>query len=391
MQHASLMVVSSEDPTTLGMGLAAMARQTPIYFDDLIGMPIVIGSAEITTILRDTETFSTRVYQAGVMRDALVAQTGEAHTHMRKLYNGLFAPQQIKSYEQNIVAPTVRAVIDGLASHDPLDLLDHLCVEVPQRVVSSLFGMSIERIHENDRRVRDIMGSIVRPFDPEAAAVGAAAYAAIADELHAIAARELAEPSSTMLGEIAKALLATGEASVEACERIVLTLILGSYETTIWGLAASLAALLRFPDVQQRLIGEPELIPAAIEESWRWCGIALGGVRLVERETKIGDELLAPGSVVQVGWSGMHFDTAVYDAPERFMIERKAKPMIFGGGPHFCVGAALARMETRVTLSQLLARYPGLRADPDRPAPIFQTGVRGSIMFGPDHLPARLA
>ena len=66
------------------------------------------------------------------------------------------------------------------------------------------------------------------------------------------------------------------------------------------------------------------------------------------------------------------------------------KTMIFGGGIHFCVGAPLARMETRVAVSQLLARFPGLRADAERPRPVFALGTRGSVAFGPDHLPVVL-
>jgi cytochrome P450 len=134
----------------------------------------------------------------------------------------------------------------------------------------------------------------------------------------------------------------------------------------------------------------PELLPNAIEESWRWCGSAAGTMRFVERETTIAGETLQPGSLIQLGWLGSHYDPDVYPNPEVFDIERKAKTMIFSGGPHFCVGAPLARMETRVAISRLLARFPALRADPDRPAPKFMMGTRGSIVFGPDHLPAIL-
>lgn len=388
--HKNLFSAVSDDPATLGMSIAALAREVPIYFDDGLGMPVVIRSEQINAILKDPETYSTRVFQNGLMKDALVAAQGEAHTRMRKLYNGFFAPQKIKAYEERIVAPTVREVIDRLAEHAQVDLLDHLCMEVPQRVVSTLFGLSVDRIQENDALVRAVLHAIVRPYDQEAVAAGNAAYQAMADELNAISTRELAKPSETLLGEIAKTLLAEGQGTVEACERIVFTLILGSYETTIWGIASTLAAMLREPEVTRRLRDDPALVPGAIEESWRWCGSSIGTVRYIEREVTIGDHVLEPGAVVHLGWLGMHFDAELYDHPERFDVERKAKTMIFGGGPHFCVGAALARMETRVTINQLLARYPNLRADPERPAPAFHVGARGSIMFGPDRLPALL-
>jgi cytochrome P450 len=150
------------------------------------------------------------------------------------------------------------------------------------------------------------------------------------------------------------------------------------------------AALLRYPEATARIRTNPDLLPNAIEESWRWCGSSAGTVRFVERETTIAGETFAPGSVLQLAWLAMHYDPDVYPNPEMFDPERKVKTMIFSGGPHFCVGAPLARMETRVAISRLLARFPELHADPDRPAPKFTFGTRGSVAFGPDHLPVIL-
>jgi cytochrome P450 len=281
----NLFATVSEDPTVLGMQLASVGREHPVYFDEGIGMPVVLRSADINAVLRDEQTFSTRVFQNGLMRDGLISTHGDAHTRMRKLYNSFFAPQKIRRYEHDIVVPAVNAVIDRLAAQAEPDLIDHFCMEVPQWVVSALFGLPADRIAENDVLVRDMLRAIVRPFDPEAVAGGERAYAAIAGELEAIAKRELETPSDTLLGEIAKALKAEGHGTLDACERIVLTLILGSYETTIWGLASVMAALLRYPDALARVRDNPELLPAAIEEAWRWAGSATGTVRFVEQDT----------------------------------------------------------------------------------------------------------
>jgi cytochrome P450 len=380
----------SEDPTALGMRLAAAGREHAIYLDEGLGLPVVLRGADIQTVLRDEATFSTRVFANGLMRGALIATGGDAHTQMRKLYNGFFPPQQIARYEQAIVGPAVDVVLDRLAAIDQPDLVDDFCMQVPQQVVSALFGLPAEHIAENDVFVRDILKAIIRPSDEQAVAAGDRAYAAMSADLHDIARRELENPGPTLLGEIAKTLIANGDATVEACERIVFTLVLGSYETTIWGIASTMAALLRYPEALARVRDNPELLPNAIEESWRWCGSAAGTVRFVERETTLAGETLAPGTVLYLGWLAVHYDPDLYPNPELFDVERKAKTMIFSGGPHFCVGAPLARMETRLAISRLLARFPGLRADPDRPVPKFMLGTRGSAVFGPDHLPALL-
>lgn len=385
-----MLTLVSEDPTALGKHLAAVGREHPVVFDESLGMAVLLRNSDIQAVLRDEATFSTRVFQNGVMKDALIATGGDAHTRMRKLYTNFFAPQQIARYEHDIVAPAVDLALDDLARQDQPDLIDHFCMQVPQRVVSALFGLPADRIAQNDVLVRAILGALTRPYDEQAVAASHDAYASMSAELHDIARRELAHPGPTLFGDIAKALIANGDGNIEACERVVLTLVLGSYETTIWGLASILTAVLRYPDARARIRASPELLPNAIEESWRWCGNTFSTVRFVEREATIAGETFAPGSVLLLTWAGTHYDPNVYPNPEAFDLERKVKTMIFGGGPHFCVGAPLARMETRVAISRLLARFPELRADHDRPAPKFMLGTRGSVAFGPDHLPATL-
>jgi cytochrome P450 len=391
LERMSLFVTQSQDPTEFSRTMAAAAKRCPVYFDEMLGLPVVLQTSAINAALKDTETFSTRVFAQGLMRDALISQEGDAHTRMRKLYNNFFAPRQIKAYEERIVLPAVRDVVDSLARQDQPDLIDHFAMIVPQRVVSALFALPMDDIAKNDVLVRAMLLAIIRPLDEVAGAAGKAAYEVMSGTLHEIAARELANPSDTLLGEIAKALIAEGQNDVEACERIVFTLILGSYETTIWGIAAVVAALLRHPDALARVRADHSLVPGAIEEAWRWCGTAPSTIRFVERETNIGGETLSAGTVVALALGAPLYDEALYAEPERYDIERPAKPMHFGGGIHYCVGAPLARMETRVAITELLERFPDLRMDPARPAPTFMLGTRHSVAYGPDHLPVILS
>lgn len=390
LPHKSLFAVASHDPTELGIQLAAAAKEHAIYFDDGMGVPVVLRAEDINQALRDDQTFSTRPFAMGLMKDALIASQGDAHTQMRKLYTQFFSPQKIRQYEQDIVVPAVATVLDQLENRPQPDLLDHFCMLVPQQVISALFGLPAERIAENDVLVRTMFHAIVKPFDEEAAAEGQRAYDAMSEELHQIAARELDNPSNTLLGEIAKALQEQGDATVEACERIVFTLILGSYETTIWGLASVMAGLLRYPDTMARVRGDLALLPQTIEEAWRWCGSSMGTIRFVEQNTELGGVPLETGTVVHLAFMAPHFEAETYPAPERFDIDRSAHTMIFGGGVHYCIGAPLARMESRVAIGELLTRFPALRADPDRDPPLFAPATRGSIAFGPDHLPVLL-
>jgi cytochrome P450 len=167
--------------------------------------------------------------------------------------------------------------------------------------------------------------------------------------------------------------------------------MLGGYETTIWMVANALHALLANPAALEQVRRDHALIPAAIDESMRWCPSVAGTLRLVERDVTLGGDLkLQAGGVIYLPVVA-HYDEATHPSPEVFDLARRPAPtvMVFGGGAHYCVGAPLARMEARVALSTLLTRFPDVRLDPSE-KPTFSYGVRESVAHGPDKLPALL-
>lgn len=390
LPRKSLFSFTSENPSAFGAHLAAAAREHSVYFDEGLGVAVVLRGADVAAVLRDSETFSTRAYDNGIMKGALVTLDGESHTRMRRLFNAVLSPRVISRYEETIVTPVARRVVERLARKERADLFDEFAMLMPMGVTSALFGLPEERIAENDVLIRKMIRSVVMPQDPVVMAEGRSAHAVMEAQLREIAEREVAHPSDTLLGEIARALVAEGLGGVEACEGVVLTLILGSYETTSWMLANLLVALLAHPDAMDQLRQQPSLLPQAIEEAARWCNSAAGIVRFVEREATIGGETLAAGTILYLSLIARHYDEEIYPRPEIFDIHRRPVGLLnFGGGPHYCVGAPLARMEARIGVSLLLERFPALRADPML-RPMFSTAPRGAAAFGPDRIPALL-
>ncbi|XXY47263.1 cytochrome P450 [Sorangium sp. So ce269] len=386
----NLFSLTSEDPRAFGVHLAAAAKEHPVYLDEGLGLPVVLRGSDVSAALRDTETFSTRAYDIGIMKGSLVALDGAAHTRTRRLFNAVLSPRVITRYEEAFVSPVARRVVDRLARKERADLFDDFACAMPMGVTSALFGMEEERIAENDVLIRKMIRSVVMPQIPDIVAEGRSAHAAMRAQLREIAEREMAHPSDTLLGEIARAIAAEGLGGVDACEGVVLTLILGSYETTSWMLANLMTALLAHPDAMAELRQEPSLLPQAIEEATRWCSSAAGIVRFVEREATIAGETLPAGTIVYLSLTALHYDEQAYPRPEVFDIRRRPVGLLhFGSGPHYCVGAPLARMEARVGVSLLLERFPALRADPTV-RPVFSTSPRGAAAFGPDRIPALL-
>lgn len=385
----NLFFVPSDDPTALPRRFADAARETPLVQDSVIGLPVVLRKHHIAAAFRDPETFTTRMFAAGILKGGLAAMQGEEHAKMRRIYTMFFTPRAVERYEEKIVRPIVADVVKGLRGREAVDLIDPFCMDVPKRVISALFGLPMDQLAENDERVRAMFRSIIQIGNPVAAAEGQRAYEDALGQITEVAEREMAAPSDTLLGEIVRTLKAEDMASLEACQQIVLSLLLGGYETTIWLLANSLFALLSHPEALAKVRGDMGLLPAAIEEGMRWCPSSVGTLRLVEKPFEMDELSLSPGMVVYLAGIAQHYDEEVYPRPEVFDLTRKVQPQIFGGGMHYCIGAPLARMEARVGLSVLLEAFPGLGLDPDQKA-TWMYGVRESVAHGPDRLPVVL-
>lgn len=385
----NLFFVPSDDPTALARRFADAGREAPLVTDAVMGLPVVLRRPHLAAIFKDPSTFTTRMFAAGILKGGLAAAQGEDHARLRRIYNMFFTPKAVDRYEDSIVQPIVTEIVRGLAGKERLDLVDPFCVELPKRVISALFGLPMDQLAENDARVRAMFRSIIRIGDPVAAAEGQRAYEEALGQISAVAEREMAAPSGTLLGEIVRTLQAEGMADLEAVQQIVLSLLLGGYETTIWLMSNSLYSLLAHPEALARVRADMALLPSAIEESMRWAPSNVGTLRLVEKPFEMDELSLSPGMVVYCAQITQHYDAELYPRPELFELGRRVQPQIFGGGIHYCVGAPLARMEARVALSTLLTEFPGLRLDTSE-KPTWMYGVRESVAHGPDKLPVVL-
>ncbi|MFO0756595.1 MAG: cytochrome P450 [Byssovorax sp.] len=381
----SLFFVPSDDPTAIARRFADAAKEAPLVTDAVMGLPVVLRKHHLAAIFKDPVTFTTRMFAAGILKGGLAAMQGEEHVKMRRIYNLFFTPKAVERYEGAIVRPIVTDIVEGLKSDGPIDLIDPFCMEMPKRVISALFGLPMDQLAENDARVRDMFRSIIQIGNPEAAAAGQRAYEEALGQITEVAEREMTAPGDTLLGEIVRTLQAEGMMSLEAVQQIVLSLLLGGYETTIWLMTNSLYALLSHPEALAAVRADLTLLPAAIEESMRWAPSNVGTLRMVERPFEMDELKLAPGTVFYCAQIAQNYDEETYARPAVYDINRRVQPQIFGGGIHYCVGAPLARMEARVALSLLLQRFPGLRLDASAP-PTWMYGVRGSVAHGPDKL-----
>ena len=218
--------------------------------------------------------------------------------------------------------------------------------------------------------------------DQGAAPAGAAAFAELAASLRGV----IAAPGSASLlaqvaGPLAGAPLTEGEAISNAA-----VLMFGGIETTEGMIANAVLHLLSSPAQLGLVLADRGLVPAAVEESLRLEPAAAVVDRYATSDARLGGAGIKAGDQVTVSIAGANRDPAVFGEPDVFDVRRPdaGRHLAFAHGPHFCLGAHLARLEAQVAVDTLLARLPGLRLDPRYPS-----APRGLVFRKPPGLHVR--
>ncbi len=164
-------------------------------------------------------------------------------------------------------------------------------------------------------------------------------------------------------------------------------LLVGGLEATTFHLANTAARLAHEADLRDRLVADPGLVPAALEEILRHDAPVQGDLRTCTRDVRLAGTDIPAGAKVLFLLGAANRDPAVFDRAGEVVYDRSPNPhLAFGGGVHFCIGAALARIETTVAVQELLGRYPGLTAA----GPARRSFTNTSFMYGLASLPVEL-
>ena len=170
-----------------------------------------------------------------------------------------------------------------------------------------------------------------------------------------------------------------GQVSVEEFENMFWLFAVAGNETLRNGLPGGMVALLQHPDAQRELRADPSLVPGAAEEMLRWWTPVMVFRRTATADTRVADVAVRAGDKVVVSFISANRDEAVFAQPDAFDIHRgSSNHLVFGHGPHFCLGAHLARMQMRTMFTELLARTSWIEAagEPALLRSSFQRGVK---------------
>ncbi|MGK2869534.1 MAG: cytochrome P450, partial [Mycobacterium sp.] len=288
------------------------------------------------------------------------------HTRLRKLAQQAFAPRVVRALESEIAA-TVDALLDAMADQGAADLITGLAYPLPVAVICRLLGVPVEDEAQFSTaaalvaQALDPIMSITGSVDPQAEArLEAGAW--LREYLGELVEQRRAHPRADLIS----ALIAAEEDGDQlTADEIVATcnlLLIAGHETTVNLIANAAQEMLRHPEHWAALAADPELAGAMVEETLRFDPPVQLVMRIAGADMRIGDIDIAAGDTMLLLLAAAQRDPDMYDEPDRFRPGRESlRHLSFGLGPHFCLGAPLARLEGRVALAKLTARFPQAR------------------------------
>ncbi len=354
---------------------AFLRRNAPVWWHeekDGPGFWAVTSYDDCVTVNRDHGNFSSHrkaTFIWDLPEEALAQQQlvmlnmdPPLHTRYRRLVNKGFTPRMVAQLHDRIHQAT-DAILDDVIEQGCADFVTDIAAELPLVVIAELLGVPNEDRH----RMFDWSNRMVGNQDPEYAETNneeAAQQASM--ELYAYAAELFAakriDPRQDLMSVLTEVEMEGERLSDFELELFFLLLTVAGNETTRNLISGGMATFFEHPDQWERLRADRSLLPGAVEEMLRFVTPVMNFRRQTTSPFELRGQRIAEDEKVVFFHVSANRDEAVFDDPHRFDITRTPNPHIAfgGGGPHFCLGANLARLEIRVMFEHLLDRIPDL-------------------------------
>jgi cholest-4-en-3-one 26-monooxygenase len=371
------------------------------------GFWVITKYDDVVTVGRDAATFSSDQKRGGVvgLEDNFGAGNGETddrrefedaygdaklmlmtdppeHTRQRKLVNKGFTPRMVGALETHIRELTT-GIIDEVIESGRADFVVDIAAELPLQVIAEMLGVP----HEDRLKLFDWTNRMVGSEDPEYEVEAGQVVEAQAEMFmyaQALADDRRANPRKDIVTTLLEAELDGDRLSEMDFNLFFMLLSVAGNETTRNSMAHGMLAFFRNPDQWAKLVEDPKgRSSLATEEIVRWASPVMYFRRNVTKDTVIRGQELKAGEKVAIYYCSANRDEDVFDRPFEFDISRDPNPHIGfgGGGPHFCLGANLARLEIWVLFEELARRMPDIElvGEPDY--------LRSNFIGGIKHMP----
>jgi len=360
--------------------LAALRDRSPVTWVEVIGGWVVTGRDAAVAVMRDPERFTVddpRFSTAQVVGPSMLSLDGPAQQRHRDPFAAAFRPSEVARRHDEAVPMLARRIVAELAPQGEAELRRELAGPLAVAVVARSLGLDqldpVLLLGWYDRivgAVDDI--SFGRPVDPAAWEAFGLLGAALDESVR--------RPDSVLLG-------AADELTRDEVVSNAAVFLFGGIETSEGMTANALRHLLMHPETLDAARDDRSLVDAAVEESLRLEPAAARVDRYATVDVRIGGAHIRSGDLVVVSLAGANRDPAVYDSPDEFRLDREhlRTHVAFAQGPHACIGAQLARMETRAAIEAVLDGLPDIElAEPSAVAgTIFRKPVALRVRWSP--------
>ncbi len=393
-------LISLADPSVIADPYPLYARMRQASpFTELDGALIVFGRyADCSRILRDPKASSERDKSALApaqrentrRRSSFLSLDPPDHTRLRRLVSKAFTPRVVST-----LAPRISELTDELlgATSGDIELVSQLAYPLPVRIISELLGVPPQD-HATFAGWSARLAHSVQPSfgTPDPAEVAAADQAAMEfrDYFTELIAARRAKAGNDLLTELIKAEDEGQRLTIDELIATCVLLLVAGHETTVGLICNAMLALLRHPDQLAALMAEPALASAAVEETLRYDSPVQLTARIATKGMSLDGATFPDGAILLLLLAATGRDERVFTDPDVFDLHRgtgrstargTSEHLAFAAGPHFCLGAPLARLEAAIALRAIASR--ATRPELDEASLRYKPNFN---LRGPDHM-----
>ena len=364
---------------------ARLRDEAPLYRNEEHGFWALSRGDDVRAALIDWDTYRSgrgtvlEIVKAGVEipPGILLFEDPPIHDAHRALLSRVFTPRRMLDLEPLVRRQCISA-LDALRGREEFDVIAEFGIEIPLRTIGFLFGIP-EADQDEYRRVTDELIST----DGTAISFDQSSFESILTVLADYVEWRSTHPGDDLMTELLHAEVDEPDGSRRRLTRdevvTYASMVAGAgNETATRLIGFTMQLLAQHPDQRRALVEDPSLIPAAIEEVLRLESPSPVQARWVQRDVRVHDTTVEEGSIMLLLNGAANRDGRHWSDPDRFDLSRDDGPHLsFGQGLHFCLGAALARLEGRVALEEILRRWSEWDVDVDRGHMAHTGSVRG--------------
>ena len=361
---------------------ARLRQEEPITFNPALNAYLVSRYDDIRSIVSQPELFSSRdaldfpveihaqtideLRKGYPFVPTTIVDDGVRHVRMRAPLQKALSPTRVRTMEP-FIRETANRLIDGFLNDGRAEIISQFAYPLPLEIILNILGIPRQDLEMVKKRSDSMQMLFTLPLSQEQQVECARQFVALQHYYAQLIEEKREKPGEDLISDMIHH--EPGEEPLSMSELIsqITGVIVAGHETTTHLIGSGLILLLEDPERWHLLREHPEQIPTAIEEILRLHGPVQGFIRTATREVTVGDRAMPPGTRLFLLYASGNLDEGRFSLANRFNIDRQPNHhLAFGYGVHFCVGAALARLEGRIAFEILTQRIPGMSLLPDQ-------------------------